>query len=276
MSDYNIETEYNLWNNQGGRDHRNWSAATVMNALHHFHTEAQNDGINPPPMGLDIYLAANRTGGIALMTSQITELLAEQWVNQGLFNTPLLPVAINNFSLLKLVPDVVIGCDFQNSDRQWAITQHEIAHTSHFTNVGVGYWVQLGLATITAQLLTGDPWGNANVPNAGRLAICESWAKHLEHVYTDRAYGGNTSSGVTWRDELEEIRNDSPNHVPIGLHFDLFDNMPDVNNACDNEGGGCVPIVDNVAGFTNGQLCAVLDENTTGFLPRTHSKPLPR
>jgi hypothetical protein len=85
-------------------------------------------------------------------------------------------------------------------------------------------------------------------------------------VYTDRAYGGNTSlfpAGRTWLDELEEIRNDSPNHVPIGLHFDLFDNMPDVNNACDREGGGCGPIVDNVAGFTNGQLFSVLDENTT-------------
>jgi hypothetical protein len=39
--------------------------------------------------------------------------------------------------------------------------------------------------------------------------------------------------------------------------------MPDVNNACDRDGGGCGPIVDNVAGFTNGQLFSVLDENTT-------------
>jgi len=39
--------------------------------------------------------------------------------------------------------------------------------------------------------------------------------------------------------------------------------MPDVNNACGRDGGGCGPIVDNVAGFTNGQLFSVLDENTT-------------
>jgi len=83
-------------------------------------------------------------------------------------------------------------------------------------------------------------------------------------VYTDRAYGATNSWGFpdTWQIILEELRNDSPNHVPIGLHFDLFDNMPDVNDACDNEGGGCGPIADNVAGFTNGQLFSLLDANT--------------
>ena len=60
---------------------------------------------------------------------------------------------------------------------------------------------------------------------------------------------------------LEELRNDSPNHVPIGLHLDLFDNMPDANNACDRD-GGCGPIIDNVAGFANGQLFSLLDANT--------------
>jgi hypothetical protein len=182
----------------------------------------------------------------------------------------LLPDALDNISILSVVPDVAIGCNFQNSDQQWAITQHELAHTSHFTNVGAVFWGQLGLATLNAWIVTGgpfnngDPWGDENVFDAGRIAICESWASHLEHVYTDRAYGGNNSwLGIqTWLTRLEELRNDSPNHVPIGLHFDLFDNMLDVNNACDREGGGCGPIIDNVAGFTNGQLFSLLDANT--------------
>jgi hypothetical protein len=260
----NIQTEYNLWNNQVGRNHRNWSAATVMNALHHFHTEAQNDGINPPPMGLDIYLTANRTDGIALMTSQIPQQLADQWVNQGLFGAGILPVVLNNFSILSVVPDVAIGCNFQNSDRQWAITQHEIAHTSHFTNVGAEYWFQLGLATITAWYVTedNDPWGDETVPDAGRLAICESWASHLEHVYTDRAYNGFPASiGINWLMRLDLTRNDSPNHVPIGIHLDLFDNM-EPPLSFDREGGGSGLVVDNVTGLTNGQLFSVLDAAT--------------
>ncbi len=60
--------------------------------------------------------------------------------------------------------------------------------------------------------------------DAGRLAICESWAEHLEHVYTDRAYGGNFSGTISWVDRLDGWRNHRPNHVPIGLHLDLLDN----------------------------------------------------
>jgi hypothetical protein len=258
----NIQTEYNLWNNQGGRDHRNWSAATVMNALHHFHTEAQNDGINPPPMGLDIYLTANRTDGIALMTSQISDPFLEQWTVQGLFGSQLLPDALDNISILSVVPDVAIGCNFQNSDRQWAIAQHELAHTSHFTNVGAVFWGQLGLATLNAQLATGDPWGDENVAGAGRLAITESWAEHLEHVYTDRAYTGfPTSIGEPWLDRLDGWRNHRPNHVPIGLHLDLLDNAePAISD--DRFGGGSGAVIDNVTGLTNGQLFSVLDAAT--------------
>ncbi len=60
--------------------------------------------------------------------------------------------------------------------------------------------------------------------DAGRLAICESWAEHLEQVYTDRAYGGNFSGPRSWIDRLDGWRNHRPNHVPIGLHLDLLDN----------------------------------------------------
>ena len=45
---------------------------------------------------------------------------------------------------------------------------------------------------------------------------------------------GNTSlfpAGRTWERELELTRNHRLNHGPIGLHFDLFDNMSDVNDA---------------------------------------------
>ncbi|WP_425420690.1 hypothetical protein [Phaeodactylibacter xiamenensis] len=103
--------------------------------------------------------------------------------------------------------------------------------------------------------------------DAGRIAICESWAEHLEQVYTDREFGGNTSlfpAGRTRERELELTRNHRLNHVPIGLHFDLFDNQNDLNDACDRViGSGCGPIADNVAGFTNGELFSILDENTT-------------
>jgi hypothetical protein len=97
--------------------------------------------------------------------------------------------------------------------------------------------------------------------DAGRLAISESWAEHLEHVYTDRAYGVNFSGAFSWLDRLDRWRNDSPNHVPIGIHLDLFDNM-EPPLSFDREGGGSCLVVDNVTGLTNGQLFSVLDAAT--------------
>ncbi|NBC09376.1 MAG: hypothetical protein GVY26_19475 [Bacteroidetes bacterium] len=259
---HNIQIDYNMWNNQGGSDHRTWSASTVMNGIHHFHREAQNDGINTPPSGLDIYLTANRRDGIALMTSQLPQQTVNDLVGQGLFSSGLLPYIISNNSILAAVPDVAIGCNFQNSDQQWSVTQHELAHTSHFTNAGAIFWGRLGLATLNARIATGDPWGDEDVFDAGILAICESWAEHLEHVYTDRAYNGfPTSINEPWVDRLDRWRNDSPNHVPIGIHLDLFDNM-EPPLSFDREGGGSGLVVDNVTGLTNGQLFSVLDAAT--------------
>jgi len=38
----------------------------------------------------------------------------------------------------------------------------------------------MGLATLNARIATGSPWGDATVNDAGLIAICESWAEHLE------------------------------------------------------------------------------------------------
>jgi hypothetical protein len=256
----NIQVNYNIWNDSGGTDHRNWSAATTINAIHHFVNEAGNDGINAPPAGLDVFLSSRRSNGAALMFSFLPPGLVQGWQWPFMAQAGLLPDVMLNFPT-SVVPDIVIGGDHTQSDRQYAIVQHEFAHASHFTNVGAAYWSGLIAAETEAFIVTGSPWGNANVTGADIIAVCESWAEHIEHVYTDRRYGVNSSIGVTWEQELEEIRNDAPDHVPIGLHLDLFDTNVDTT-ACDREGGGCGPIVDNVAGFTNGQLFSVLDENT--------------
>ena len=76
----------------------------------------------------------------------------------------------------------------------------------------------------------------------------------------------NTSIGETWEDELEEVRNDSPNHIPIGLYHDLIDAIPDINNAFDWDGGGNGMIVDQAAGFNNDILFSLLQPNVNSPL----------
>ncbi len=104
--------------------------------------------------------------------------------------------------------------------------------------------------------------------DAGRIAICESWASHLEHVYTDRAYGIQVSNAFlgTFVDRLDAWRNHRLNHVPIGLHLDLLDNVePGISN--DRFGGGGGAVIDNVTGLTNGQLFSVLYRRRSSLGP---------
>ena len=102
--------------------------------------------------------------------------------------------------------------------------------------------------------------------DAGRLAICESGASHLEHVYTDREFGGNFSGPISWVDRLDGWRNHRLNHVPIGLHLDLLDNAEPVISD-DRFGGGSGAVIDNVIGLTNGQLFSVLYRRRSSLGP---------
>jgi hypothetical protein len=82
-------------------------------------------------------------------------------------------------------------------------------------------------------------------------------------VYTDREFGIQVSNAFlgTFIDRLDAWRNHRPNHVPIGLHLDLIDNVePMVSD--DRFGGGSGAVIDNVTGLTNGQLFSVLDAAT--------------
>lgn len=84
------------------------------------------------------------------------------------------------------------GVNFPNSDQLKSLAYHEIAHASHYSQVGSGYWVQLVIAELGASAVdVNQPHGNANSPGAGIMAICESWAEYIGgHHYVHRTYGG--------------------------------------------------------------------------------------
>ena len=269
----NISLAYNRWVNQGSAAHRYWSAATVNNGIHEFFDEAAADGINAPFLHndkpLDVFLAGNRGDGFALMPHAMGPVRVATVVAGGLEIGDFLFGGVNipGWQLASLsyflYPDLMIGCDEPNSDQLRETVYHESAHASHFGQVGPDYWMALVLAEIAA-----GGWGDANSLDAGRIAVCESWAEYIGDSYNHRRYGGNTSLlpvGTTWEIELEQTRNDVPGHVPIGLHLDLIDPAVGIEPflACeDSAPASCGPILDNVTGFTNAQLFSVLDENT--------------
>lgn len=259
----NINVTYEPWVNQGSNAHRGWAAASTLNALAEYRGQAQADGMAAPP-NLDIYLVSNDISGFALMKRYLGKLRVEAAFNVGLLQSNFFKWLLlhtytygnNSFDFVyPLIPDMMLGVSFQQSDRIRRLIYHELTHASHFTNVGPDYWMLLAIAEIGA-----DGWGGENSLDAGRIAICESWAEHIGETYTHRRYLENNSIAGNWEELLETTRNDTTNHIPIGLHHDLIDvaNVLDIN-ACDRTDiPQCGPVVDNVSGLSNGMLFSVL------------------
>lgn len=257
----NINVTYEPWINQGSNAHRGWAAASTLNAMVEFRGQAQADGIATPPY-LDIYLASDRTDGFALMKRYLGPVRVYAAMELGLLQANFFNflawhvLGTANYGLIyPVIPDMMLGVDDQESDELRSTIYHELAYASHFTNVGPDYWMFLATAEIAA-----DGWGDENSQDAGRISICESWAEHIGEIYTHRRYLGNNSIFGDWERRLETTRNDTTNHIPIGLHHDLVDvaNVLDAN-ACDRTiPPQCGLIVDNVSGFSNGQLLSVL------------------
>jgi len=252
-----IRVDYNRWTNQGSREHIYWGAATVNNAVHEFYEYAAQDGINAPKSGLDIYVDRNHANGAAYMSSQI-------WIADHL--AAVLASQLTWIISVAFLPEVYIGIDFQNSDRQKRLAYHEIAHSSHYTQVGTLYWNELVEAEALAlQLNINESHGNSNSHDAGRIALCESWADHIGNTYAHRSYP-TTSFGGTFQALLESSWNESQDHIPIGLYNDLSDigeTLIGIGtiSACNEDGSGCTLIDDQVSGFTIRQMytCLTLD-----------------
>lgn len=261
----NIQVEYGMWSNQGSSAHIYWGAATVNNALHEFYDYAATDGINAPPAGLDIYVGRNHRYGYALMSSQslISQAVFIVLVQTSYFIGPFGPLValIGASAVQAYLPDIHIGIHHSHSDRLKWLAYHEIAHGSHWTKVGKEYWNDV----VNAEVIAGGH-GSSGSNNAGLIALVESWAEHIGTTYVDKTYGtgSNTAPRLqeTWIKYLEETRNESVNHIPVGFYHDLIDaNIDGATPACEQIGdSSCGLISDAVSGFSNSQMFGLLDK----------------
>ncbi len=265
----------------GSKSHIRWAASTVNNAVHQFHDYAITDGIDTPPSKLNIYLGRNSTEAFALMTKKVSPPLAALAITNGLNISGQLPQS--NFVLfdwavilpatwsvtsivLSFFPDIHIGlADELTSDQLQNVAFHEIAHASHFSQVGIDFWLDEITATVAA-----DGWGDPNSFDAGRIAICESWAQHVGDTYTDREYGlahSNVPPGSPpiliasrrFINDLEGFRLFA-NHVPVGVYHDLVDdNSNSIPGAAEN------PLItnDDITGFTMSDIFQHLENDVT-------------
>ncbi len=266
----NIITNIHMWSTIGSKTHVLWGGATIINALNEYYNYAAQEEINPPPSNLDIYeWAEGDKSGFATMASRLGDVNTATAITLGSATSSTflyLPFIYAGLaSLHSVIPDVMISIDFNNSDALKHLANHELTHASHYTVVDNDFWMTVIEAEIQAFNVSGDPHGNPSSWEAGRIALCESWAEHIGMSFTHKTYPlkSNTSIGnYTYLEKLEKTWNETSNHIPIGLYHDLIDSGVEPQSA--NEySSGTTTVIDNVSGFSNQQMFNCLNVNTT-------------
>ncbi|RLD40983.1 MAG: hypothetical protein DRI86_14295 [Bacteroidetes bacterium] len=99
--------------------------------------------------------------------------------------------------------------------------------------------------------------------NAGRIALCESWAEHIGKTIAHETYPTNNLTSIieTYIERLDKTWNEVPNHIPIGLYHDLIDGGTEPIS-WNRDWSSSTTVLDNVSGFSNHQMFQCLNSNT--------------
>ena len=71
----------------------------------------------------------------------------------------------------------------------YSITCHELAHASHFMQVGKDWWDKFIIYILTSYVSTGETYGNGSGENAGYCAVGEMWAYYMQNRMFNDRYG---------------------------------------------------------------------------------------
>ncbi len=98
-------------------------------------------------------------------------------------------------------PDVTIGTKNMDSYSDvYRATCHELAHCSHFSQVGLDYWNRYVEYILRSYVQTGGmTYGDGSGSYAGYCEVGEMWAYYLESaMYQDRYGGSMPQFGTSW------------------------------------------------------------------------------
>jgi hypothetical protein len=268
-----------------------WAASTCWNALYEFNGYAADENIATPLVSsrLRIWLLNNEglTGAAPMLkdidTNDPPQILNDAQVVIPYLSAIILPGAgYTTWSTASNIPDVILnyGQNGLRSDAFVHLCYHEYAHVSHYRGLPssdrYSYWWAMVDRVIRNQM-NGDnsPYGSPNTAGAGRTAIAEAWANHLQDVFADRRYGlerersrvrQNTNEKqraryIYWLLGIEQFNPNSGSldaWIPEGVFWDLYDdnshNLPPLEIPD--------PVTDNVQGISNQTMFEAITQNT--------------
>ena len=157
----------------------------VNNAAYDYIARCKYEDMNilPPPYDLRIWIFHSLEPSSAVMLH-----------HGSIVESQLISKFLGDFaSLIKYFsPDITIGAKDKNDYASlYSTVCHELAHSSHFAQVGTGYWNKYIKYILENYVKTGDPYGDGLSADAGYCGLGESWAYYLESMMYKERYGGS-------------------------------------------------------------------------------------
>lgn len=174
-----------------GSKHYNW--CLINNKVVKYFSYCKEFGIKTPPSNLRILVlhkSDSKYGGSAPMLRHVWGMLGFNTNSQvGNF---FLKFNGLNFVFNELVwltkfcqPDIFIICQDSDWDENIAeTTYHELAHASHFSQVGGSYWVKY-----INYIITYGSYGKGTGANAGICGLGEMWGYYMGARLVEEEYG---------------------------------------------------------------------------------------
>ena len=159
----------------------------VNNAAYDFIAKCGELGICTPPRNLRIWIFKCLNPSSSLMMHH-GAILNHQAADKFL--------GIYRFLLRIFMPDITIGAkDKGDFASLYSATIHEMAHSSHFQQVGTAFWNKYITYVLTSYAGTGSSYGDGSGSEAGYCEVGEMWAYYLENKVFKERYGYSRDSG---------------------------------------------------------------------------------
>lgn len=170
-------------------DRKLFSRAAVNNAVYDYFKRCTEEdlGITAPPKDLRLWLFQNLDSSSTPMLKHGTLL------DQGIFAQYL-----GKYSELIAIflPDITVGLGNADSYSDiYSITCHELAHASHFAQVGKEYWNKYINYIIRSFIKNfGVDYGTGEGDGAGYCEVGEDWGYFMHNLLYHDRYGGEMPS----------------------------------------------------------------------------------
>lgn len=170
-------------------DKRLFARCVVNNASYDYFERCKEEGktLEPPPSNVRFWIFQSLENSACLMT-QHGVMIDDTFIGEFL----------GDFSnLVKMfLPDIILGAKgMEQYSSIYAQTVHELAHASHFSKAGKGYWNKYADFIINSFLNTGGMlYGTESTEGAGYCEVGEMWAYFIQNILYKERYGDDMAT----------------------------------------------------------------------------------